>query len=340
MQPQPPKRGSGWKWGLGLAALIVVIAVTAVVTSAVVRKGDDDSSRTAAPPSSSGTPRSDIASANDTGPVTVITEDPSCAAATPILETRAAIQRNGWDKRDASVPASAWSPEVRAQYEAVGRSMRQSADQLSAVASLTPHRVMRELYEQVIAYSRIYADSVQDYTSRDDNAALVSTNASTAVSLICAAIDNGSAAARSSLIPEGPARPGSQAVGDPVNAQPFLSGMNAECGPWDAALSVFDNDTAEWRVIPAEIPASEWTPEQKAITDAVVPVMRRLASLQQLSGERSGNAVWRDLAELSSQYRLAYAAALPTYVPSDDVLAAVSLRVGSVVSAACRLVDD
>lgn len=325
---------------MGIVALVAVVGVTATLTLSIAGNGDENgSSQTGALPSDGGVVTSDIASANDTRPVAVIEEDPSCAAAAPILETRAAVQRNGWDRRDSSLPATAWSPETRAQYQDVAQSMRLSADQLVPVAKLTPHRAMRELYEQIIAYSRAYADSIPIYVPKDDNAALVSTNASTAISLICAAIKNGSAAARGPMTVQGPARSNLRDVGDIANPQRFLTDPNSECGAWETALNEFDNDTVQWRAIPADIPAGKWTPDQKSVAQAVVPVMRRLATQQLQSGEQSGNAVWRDIADLSAQYRLAYAEALPTYVPADDALSAVSLRLGSVVSSACRLVE-
>ncbi|WP_162234063.1 hypothetical protein [Mycolicibacterium goodii] len=220
----------------------------------------------------------------------------------------------------------------------MAQSMLLSADQLIPVAKLTPHRVMRELYEQIIAYSRAYAESVSAYQP-EENAALVSTNASTAVSLICAAIKNGSAAARGPLTVQAPARSDLQEAGDGANPARFLTEPNPECAAWEKALNEFDNNTVQWRAIPADIPAGDWTPEQKSITKAVIPVMRRLASQQVGSGEQSGNALWQDFADLSAQYRLAYAEALPTYVASDDALSAVSLRLGSMVNAACRLVE-
>ncbi len=56
--------------------------------------------------------------------------------------------------------------------------MRSAADQMVALAKLTPHRVMRELYEQFIAYSRAYADRIPTYTPPDDNLALVAVSCS------------------------------------------------------------------------------------------------------------------------------------------------------------------
>ncbi len=111
--PGPPPSGGGkGKWIFGGIALLAVIAVTVVITVMVVGKDSGGSPS----PTSTSAPASDIASANDKGPVAVITEDPTCASATPILETRASQQRNGWDKRDPSIPAAAWTPEMRGQY--------------------------------------------------------------------------------------------------------------------------------------------------------------------------------------------------------------------------------
>ena len=42
----------------------------------------------------------------------------------------------------------------------------EAADQTVQLAKVTPHRVMRELYEQFISYSRAYVDAVPTYTER------------------------------------------------------------------------------------------------------------------------------------------------------------------------------
>lgn len=83
--PVPPKRSNKWKWVLGALALLVVIGVTVAVTVTVLGRGDkeaDGSPPSAAPVKDNGGNKSnsDIASANDTGPVAIITEDPTCAA--------------------------------------------------------------------------------------------------------------------------------------------------------------------------------------------------------------------------------------------------------------------
>ncbi len=338
-QPAPRRRGSGWKWALGGVALVAVIGVTAAVTLSVAGNGNGNGASAGAT-QPSGDSTSDIASANDTGPVTVITEDPTCAAQDPILRTMGDKRRNaGWNERDASKPASEWTPAVRAQFEQAGTAMRAAANQLAPLAKLTPHRVMRELYEQFIVYARAYADSFPTYTAPDENLTLTANSITSVISHICGAIENGSAAARAPLI--SPNEPPSQVapVGNPANPQRFLEEPNPVCSDWNAANDQYGRDIAEWDKTDPAIPASQWTPELQALNDSVVPVMDRFATRQQELGERSGNPVLRDFADLLDQYRRAYIAAIPTYVPADNYLAKISSRTAALVGVACRAAE-
>ena len=334
--PGPPPSGGGkGKWIFGGIALLAVIAVTVVITVLVVGKDSGGESPTPTPTAG---PASDIASANDKGPATIITEDPTCASTRPILQTLADQQANGWDKRDPSIAASAWTPSMRAQYETIGQGMRSAADQIVALAKVTPHRVMRELYEQYIAYSRAYADSIPTYTPPDNNYALVAVTTANAIGDMCAAISYGSAPARGPLM-RSPATPSQVApAGNPEDPQRFLPGPNPTCAVWSPALDDFDNETADWRAISSDIPASQWSPEQRAIYDAVGPVMAASADKLQALGERSGNLTWQDIAELSAQYRRAYVQSLPSYVAADNYLANVALELSGVIEAACLAV--
>src|SRR6478735_9295070 len=72
----PPSRGGKGKWIFGGIALLAVIAVTVVITVLVVGK-NSGGGESPIPTTANG---SDFASANDKGPVGIITEDPTCAA--------------------------------------------------------------------------------------------------------------------------------------------------------------------------------------------------------------------------------------------------------------------
>jgi hypothetical protein len=332
----PPRHGNALKWVLGAVALLAVIGVTVAVTISLA--GGRSSQNPPPTSTTAGTgPDSEIASANDKGPATIITEDPTCAPSRPILDTLSGQEHNGWDTRDPSIPASAWTPAVRAQYEAVGQAMRSAADQMVALVKLTPHRVMRELYEQFIAYSRAYADRIPTYAPTDDGLAVASSTTANAIGDVCGAISHGSAAARGPLIspPRAPAQVAP--LGDPADPQRFLRDPDPACAEWIAASSQFQADTAAWLVIPSSIPASQWTPEQRVINDSVAPVMLSFADKVQALGEQSDNPTFMDFATLSAQYRRAYVQSLPSYTPSDNYLANAALKLGGVVEAACQV---
>jgi hypothetical protein len=330
--PEPPKRSSGLKWAFLAVTLIAVIAVVAAVILYFTRGGSGNNSSTA----SSAT--SGIASANDKGPVSIITEDPSCAAWTPVQNTLAASQKNGWDSRDASIPATAWTPEQRSQYEAVRQAMLAAADNTVPLARLTPHRVMRELYEQFIAYARVYADHIPNYTAPDDHFALVVNSLMGTLGGICPAISYGSAAARAPLVQ--PAATPSQVAppSDAAAPQRFLTSPNLVCSDWKAALDKTDADTTAWQGISGDIPASQLTPEEKKVNENAAPVLSALADKIEQLGQRSGNPVLDDFAAVSGQYRRAYVQSLPTYIPNDGWLLQAANYGGTTVKEACMAV--
>lgn len=341
----PPKRSNKWKWILGALALLVVIGVTVAVTVTVLGRGDkeaDGSPPTAAPVKDNGGNKSnsDIASADDTGPVAIITEDPTCAAQSPIFTTLAAQTKNGWEKRDPSIPATEWTPEMRAQYEAAAKAMRSAVDQLEPLVKLTPHRVVRELYEQHIAYSRAYTDSISTYVQKNNHLVRVANASAETIGYICSAIEYGSAAARAPLVPPLSASANVAPVRDPSNPQRFLREQNAACADWQPALTQFDTETAAWLGISSDIPATDWSPEQKMIVEAAATSMMRLADQQQSFGALSDNFTFRDFAELSAQYSRGYVAAIPSYVPADNYLSTVSTKLGNLVTSACDAVEN
>ncbi|MCV7142558.1 hypothetical protein [Mycolicibacterium fortuitum] len=322
-------------------ALVTVIGVTAVVTLSVADKGDTggrSSPPAAAPPNASAgsATNSDVASANDTGPVGVILEDPSCRTQHPVISTYIKRTTNGWDKRDPAAKATDWTPEVRGQYEAAAEAFRDAADQLIPSAKLTPHRVMRELYEQFIAYARAYADSIPAYTPIDNNLASVAISASDAISRICAAIDYGSAAARGPLVPALPAPSEVAAIRDPSDAQKLLTDPNPVCPEWDSATQQWYTNIEAWSKTDPDIPGADWSPEQRKINDDMLPVMKLLNTQLSALGRKSANPTLRDFADLSVQYRKAYLEALPTYTAADKYLVSAASRTANVVGAACQ----
>lgn len=340
--PVPPKKGGAAKWAIGAVSLVAVVAVTAVVAVSCTKSsggnnGNAGGGQTSAAPS-------DVASANDKGPVGIITEDPSCAPWGPIQATLAGAARNGWADRDQSLPSSAWTPEMRTQYDAVGKVMRKSADQAVPLAKMTTHRVMRELYGQFIVYSRAYADSISNvstYRPVDDNLAQAASGATNVLGYICSSISSGAAAARASLVPA-PKSPTSIApVGDISNPQRIFQTPDAVCrdlGPTIDQL-LQNPDFKKWLDTDPKIPVSNWSPEQASLTTIVMAVMSSTATSLEKLAQQSSNPMVQDFIMLGVQYRRTYIEALQTYQPSDSSIYLAGQAAPGIVLAACDAIS-
>ena len=277
-----------------------------------------------------------LASADDTAPVGIITEDPSCAAWKPIIETFGDTQRKGWDNRDPSVPATQWTPEQRAEYEEVRKAAIAAAEQTEPLVRLTPHRVMREFYEQFIAYSRAYSEAVPNYRPEDERLARVMTNTSAVLVYACDAIDFKSAAARSPLIQSAPMPTKVAPLTNPEDPTRFMPEPDPVCADWQELLENFSRDTDAWQELDSNTPASRWTPEQQQIIDATIPVFNDFADQALEIAERTPNPVLADFITFSAQYRRAYAAALPSYTPADLYLARTGYTAAATIYNACK----
>ena len=332
--PGPPPRGGRGKWVWAAIALLGVIVVTVVITVLVVRPDSRNDSPT--PGNGSAV---EIASADDKGPVNIITEDPTCEAWGRIgREYSSQAKAANWGDRDKSVPASAWTPEQRTMYETVAEAMRSAADQTVNLVKSTPHRVMRELYEQLIAYARKFADSVPNYTPTDNYSAGLTDTITSGLSAICSAIQYHSAEAIAPLVPEVAPPSEVSPSGGGEDPQPFLTTSDQVCSEWGLIVSKFNADLADWQAVDPAIPASEWTPEQHAVNDGVAPVMVAAADNFETLGRRSENPTLQDFAVLMAQYLRGYVKALPTYTAADNYLISAANYIGATVNAACEAV--
>src|SRR6202000_692699 len=157
---------------------------------------------------------------------------------------------------------SAVTPKLRAQFIAAGQSLRGAPAQTVGLVKLTPHRVMRELYQQFIAYARADSERIPKYTPADNNLAGAANSASSALGSICAAITDGSAAARGPLGSPSPPPSAIAPVGTLANPQPMLTNDNSVCSGWRSALDEFGKQTAEWQQMDPNGPSLYWNKKQ------------------------------------------------------------------------------
>lgn len=268
--------------------LAIALAVAVAVAVLVVRSDGEDR------PSESA-----YASAGDTDPVNLITEEPTCAPWMSVVEefTREAAAVN-WQGRRADVPASAWTPAERATYDTVGKAMARMADRAPKFAQQTPHRVMREPYEQMVAYTRAFVDRIPTYVPEDNKLLSASSAAGSSISNICGAIAYGTARDVTPLLAAAPF------PADPVTPQEYsepetlVTQSNPACPDWSAEADEFSAKSADWLATSKRVPAAEWTPQQKAVHETVAPMMAANADKLEQLGRQSGDPVLEDVAAL------------------------------------------
>lgn len=329
----PPPTGNGLKWLLGAVAVLLVIAIAVGITVIVMSRGGDSGSSA----SPTGVPN-DIASANDTGPVSVITDEPTCDAFVSKNNSLADIQANGWgNQRSVLGTAQEWTSDQRTQVEAVAPATRRAADQIEPLTARTPHRVVRELYQQFIAFGRAYADSVPNYTLPDNGLASANVNASSALVGICNSIAYGSAARSLALEPMG--RPVNRTNPDRLkDVHRFITTRDPACTSFQQLSDRFNVDTAAWQRLDSGLAAPQWTAEQRAIQYAALPFLSSWASDMERVGRSSENAVLEDFSATAAIYLRAYVAVGDNYRGSDSWLSFVSVKLNQVILGACRAV--
>ncbi|WP_131722053.1 hypothetical protein [Mycolicibacterium obuense] len=308
--------------------------VTIVATLFATRKEPDRAQPDLSMPGHSSAAGSNFRSDDDRAAAAIVLEDPTCESWEHIANSFGQAANNGWDRRDPATPATAWTPDARNQYEAFGAATESAADRSNELAKQTPHRVMRELYQQFAAYGRAYADSLSSYEQKDDHLIRVAISGSSALTAICRALTYGSAGARSPLIADAAPSMTPPAATQSESPQLFLQSNIPACSEWMPVVNQFEVDSSAWRSVDPNIAASQMNLTQRSILTAIAPVMNAFATNIQLIGRHSGDPLFIDFATLSAQYLRAYAASLVTYVPADDYLQVAAGTIGGIITEA------
>lgn len=337
--PRHTARGDRTRWIIGAAvgAVVAVVAVVALTgqgtrpaTSSASGNLPGSSAPLAAP--SSADPET-IASATDSGAVTIITDDITCGVWDNV-QTSLTIARNaGWNERDPWLDASAWTPEQRVQFEAVGDALRTGAESAVALAGQTPHRVMRELYGVFTANGLAYSDALPNYQPTNDYLAQTSMAAADAITYICAA--NGSKVASVQEPALAKVAPPTH-VANPANPVKFLAQSNPVCAQWIQDEVNLRANMEAWSALDPNIGVGQLDKEQVLTYDEAARVVTAHADAMEATGRRSGDPVLEDFATLGALYFRAYANAVPLIWAGDHDLAQAGFALNGLVTAGCQ----
>ena len=266
--PPPPSQNNGLKWLLVAVAVLLVIAISVGVTLFFTRDGSDGGgpTKTSSPPTASG-------GASPARTIPVLSRlSPTNLRARSWRSLQEALAADRVQRLAISgihrLPRRNGHPSNGRSSKPVGNAMRATADQAVDLAKQTPHRVMRELYEQFIAYGRAYADSLASYVPDDDFLSRANVSLSSAISAICDAIDYGGVIARAADGSGGnpPSQPPQHRRSFGSAAIPDGTGKYVVPTGYPVPRPLRRSCRSGQRLDP-KIPASQWTPEQRSIQD-------------------------------------------------------------------------
>jgi hypothetical protein len=168
----------------------------------------------------------------------------------------------------------------------------------------------------------------------DDALASANVNAGSAIIGICNTITFGSAS-RGVALDAAPQPTGLAPVGDPSDPQRFVKASDSTCTEWVGRLDRFNADTTQWADADPSVPASQWTPERRALEQSVQPLLKAYASDIESAGRQSGNPVLEDFAFSAALYLRAYLTVGDNYTVADGWLSSVGFKFANLVSGAC-----
>lgn len=107
------------------------------------------------------------------------------------------------------------------------------------------------------------------------------------------------------------------------------------CSEWAAITKGYMARREEWVATDPNLPASQWSSQQRALTAAVIPMMREESAELKALAERATAPELRMLLQLSAEYQGAFADRLSAYVPADHDLWAAAIRFADAADSFC-----
>lgn len=126
-----------------------------------------------------------------------------------------------------------------------------------------------------------------------------------------------------------------QAVAPSVTKVPAVPTVPAKtdpvCGEWGRVAASFGARQQAWAKTDPRVPASRWSPRQRAVTMAVIPVLKEEAAAMRRLADKAADPFLAGLMKGQAVYEDEYAKRLPKFQPRDhDYWKAASALSGTV----------
>lgn len=107
------------------------------------------------------------------------------------------------------------------------------------------------------------------------------------------------------------------------------------CSQWQRAGAGYDGKQQAWVKTDHRVPASRWSPKQRSVTLAVIPVMRQEAAELRALADKATDPLLIGLLRAQSRYVDNYATKLPKFEPADHANWTAAGAMDAAVKAAC-----
>ncbi|MUL84704.1 MULTISPECIES: hypothetical protein [unclassified Mycolicibacterium] len=136
-----------------------------------------------------------------------------------------------------------------------------------------------------------------------------------------------------------PAEVVAPAVMDEPGAKPAQAFAAAKpdpvCAQWQRASAGYDGRQEAWGKTDHRVPAARWSPKQRSVTMAVIPVMREQAAELRRFADNANDPLLVGLLRAQSRYVDNYAAKLPKFEPADQSTWTAATVIGGAAKAVC-----
>lgn len=110
------------------------------------------------------------------------------------------------------------------------------------------------------------------------------------------------------------------------------------CGAWTALRRDYQAKLTAWLAIDPAIPASQWTPEQRAVSTSAIADLRAEAADVRLLSERTQDPLLSALLDAQAMYEDQAAAQIPDYQASDGMYWGAVFGFTNAIDAICTAV--
>lgn len=119
-------------------------------------------------------------------------------------------------------------------------------------------------------------------------------------------------------------------------AQAFAAAKpDPACAQWQRVSAGYDTKRQPWAKTDHRVSAARWTPRQRSVTLAVIPVLREEAAELRRLADKAKDPLLSGLLRAQSRYVETYAAKLPKFEPGDQVHWTAATAMGGAVKAVC-----